>query len=663
MNFTITDQFVQQNRELLMIPAKTNMAIQGATGSGKSTGTWKIIAQNESFFGKTLFIFPTNVALQSISESCNHMFPVTPKKAIHHLLFIHHGFKTVVMDEAHFTSKEYYALYHILTKQSLRIIFISATMDQNYLHRFGFNGPLLSLPSTNGFEKKILYEEEHFPFISFPIISGKIVSTLLKIGNTGKDRILCFVATHLQCELLKCEFGNKVSSLKIFTLHGGMEPEDIQSTKLEMETSNSWVCFATNICETAITIPHINIVIDSGLRCVFQGQFSRIDYCDQVSMIQRAGRTGRTCDGTVYRIMTKDMFDHFNYQDYPNHSMDSVVLQMFNRGVDPVFYLDNEALVVIDRMKEYGIIKNGQGPTKSLSRFLEKCELEMKYGLILNHFMKKNYAPHAKSLSVLMGIVLSNYISVKPLYIIYFPHKSNRNVIKNKIGRFFKIEKDPLISYSTILFTLFLSKNPKEVAKFFSFNFKICREIWACYKRIVRFAFPLLDPPTTSLLPRMKDQDIWPLQKLQLFEWTLSMKQHLAIFFSSSPNCPISFGRNHMLEYSLEFFYHSNILLDYDPDLSYKSFKRIIPLVEKNDTIYLWTQAPPDYRDELSPLEIKIWDYRKFTKEKQKNKQLFFQCVEEIKNDIAWQPGMYKYLETRDHFQECLKIQTEGSKE
>ena len=69
------------------------------------------------------------------------------------------------------------------------------------------------------------------------------------------------------------------------------------------------IILATNIAETSLTIPGVSVVIDWCVRntCKYDTD-RRIEclqhvWCSKASAKQRMGRTGRTCEGTVYRLV------------------------------------------------------------------------------------------------------------------------------------------------------------------------------------------------------------------------------------------------------------------------------------------------------------------------------------------------------------------------
>ena len=68
------------------------------------------------------------------------------------------------------------------------------------------------------------------------------------------------------------------------------------------------IILATNIAETSITIPYVNIVVDSGYENTMSfNYFSNVDVMSlnrvtQSNVMQRRGRTGRLREGTCFHL-------------------------------------------------------------------------------------------------------------------------------------------------------------------------------------------------------------------------------------------------------------------------------------------------------------------------------------------------------------------------
>lgn len=73
---------------------------------------------------------------------------------------------------------------------------------------------------------------------------------------------------------------------------------------------------STNIAESSITVPDVGIIIDFCLSRILEADnstgFSQLTlgWASKNNLKQRAGRTGRTCNGRVYRLIYKNFYDN-----------------------------------------------------------------------------------------------------------------------------------------------------------------------------------------------------------------------------------------------------------------------------------------------------------------------------------------------------------------
>ena len=77
-----------------------------------------------------------------------------------------------------------------------------------------------------------------------------------------------------------------------------------------------------------------------------------------------------------------------------------------------------------------------------------------------------------------------------------------------------------------------------------------------------------------------------------------------------------------------------------------------IPLSESQNgsSVRLWTLSPTDYRDRPGFLYQHMCKKRSEMDERQTYRVMFDECVLEIKDEVAYRPGMYKMLDAQHHF-------------
>ncbi|KAH9608923.1 hypothetical protein KSS87_002782 [Heliosperma pusillum] len=126
--------------------------------------------------------------------------------------------------------------------------------------------------------------------------------------------ILVFLPTYYSLEQQWFLLKPFSSCFKVHILHSSVDTEQALMA-MKISKSHRKVILATNIAESSVTIPEVAYVIDTcrSLQVYWDGNRKR-DTADLVWVSksqadQRRGRTGRTCDGQVYRLVTRSFFD------------------------------------------------------------------------------------------------------------------------------------------------------------------------------------------------------------------------------------------------------------------------------------------------------------------------------------------------------------------
>jgi HrpA-like RNA helicase len=103
--------------------------------------------------------------------------------------------------------------------------------------------------------------------------------------------------------------------LDVFALHSSVDVDEaVALIGAPATPGRRRVVLATNCAESSVTLPHVKHVIDS---CTTNQlfwdasacrEYARVVYCSQSAGEQRAGRTGRTCAGTCYRLLPRQAY-------------------------------------------------------------------------------------------------------------------------------------------------------------------------------------------------------------------------------------------------------------------------------------------------------------------------------------------------------------------
>lgn len=136
------------------------------------------------------------------------------------------------------------------------------------------------------------------------------------VNGTG---CLVFVSGIQDIAVLQSKFEN-LHRFKVYALHSDIPFKDQEAVFLPVDSDKVKVIIATNVAESSITIADVDIVICLGTHKSMN--YSVDDHNSQLanswiskaSSMQRAGRTGRTRPGKVFRLYDKSLYGKF--QEY-----------------------------------------------------------------------------------------------------------------------------------------------------------------------------------------------------------------------------------------------------------------------------------------------------------------------------------------------------------
>ena len=205
-----------------------------------------------------------------------------------------------------------------------KVVIMSATMESNKLAEyFGEGTAVVDVP---GSLYDVQVEERPKEFL---------IDSILENVSLRKN-VLVFVPG-------KREISNVIEELKgtnavILPLHAEMDWEE--QNLCFKSYPNSKVIVATNVAQTSLTIPDIDVVVDTGLARIsiaedgIQGLF--LKDISQADILQRKGRAGRTKDGRYILCSDTpiDFRNEFSVPEIRRSILDRVVLQLAAVGLD-----------------------------------------------------------------------------------------------------------------------------------------------------------------------------------------------------------------------------------------------------------------------------------------------------------------------------------------
>jgi ATP-dependent helicase HrpB len=219
----------------------------------------------------------------------------------------------VILDEFHERHVETDAalafLRSVQTKRELKIILMSATLDTNILK---------VIPEAKVIE---IETSSHPVTISYlpnipSILNQSLESKVKKAILETKGDTLVFVPgmkEMIRTQIVLNSDPELKEKIHLYFLHSELSKEEQE--KVLSESHRRKVILATNIAESSITIPGIEVVIDSGIQrgsshSVWNGlKFVQDLPVTKSSAIQRTGRAGRTGPGVCHRLYSEQDFE------------------------------------------------------------------------------------------------------------------------------------------------------------------------------------------------------------------------------------------------------------------------------------------------------------------------------------------------------------------
>eukprot|EP00667_Euglena_gracilis_P001039 EG_transcript_1039 len=124
--------------------------------------------------------------------------------------------------------------------------------------------------------------------------------------------------------------------VRLFVLHSQIPLEEQKEVFSAPSADTAHVVLATNMAESSLTLPNVNVVIDSGLtkRAVYDPKWERtalnLQFTSRASGRQRAGRAGRTMPGLVFHLYPRKIFAGMAEYDDPHHTGQSPAFLYLN---------------------------------------------------------------------------------------------------------------------------------------------------------------------------------------------------------------------------------------------------------------------------------------------------------------------------------------------
>lgn len=173
---------------------------------------------------------------------------------------------------------------------------------------------------------------------------SRVIDTVKNIHeNEGEGDVLVFLTGQQEIEY-SIKSLEDLKGVELVPIYSSLESLE-QNRVFESVAGKRKIVISTNIAQTSITVPGIKFVVDSGF--VKQKMYDAKTHMDalvivpisQAAATQRAGRAGRTMNGKVFRLYSKEFFSSLQSDTVPEiqrSSLIGTVLTLKKMGIHDV---------------------------------------------------------------------------------------------------------------------------------------------------------------------------------------------------------------------------------------------------------------------------------------------------------------------------------------
>jgi ATP-dependent helicase HrpB len=189
-------------------------------------------------------------------------------------------------------------------RPDLRILVMSATLDTAQLARLLPDAPVVE-SAGRAFPVELRYRDRP----AATPIEDAVAEAVRDLVREETGSLLAFLPG--RAEIAKTAerlTGRLPQNCTVHKLHGGIEPREQDAAIRPASMGQRKIVLATSIAETSLTIDGVRLVVDSGLARVPRYEpdtgLTRLETVrvSKSSIVQRAGRAGRTAPGIALRL-------------------------------------------------------------------------------------------------------------------------------------------------------------------------------------------------------------------------------------------------------------------------------------------------------------------------------------------------------------------------
>jgi ATP-dependent helicase HrpB len=220
------------------------------------------------------------------------------------------GISCIVFDEFHERSSAIdLSLGVALEKQieglDIKILVMSATLNAKKILDYLPDSRWIEI-EDRPFPLHILKSKKSQRLVCDQLFADQLIETLQSALLKSKRDTLIFLPGLSEIRFIERNLSNKFKNFQVAILHGSIRLEE--QRQILQRVDGRRIILSTNIAESSLTIPSVDLVLDSGLekKSVTESKigFKRLELVriSQFSARQRAGRAARTGEGYCYQL-------------------------------------------------------------------------------------------------------------------------------------------------------------------------------------------------------------------------------------------------------------------------------------------------------------------------------------------------------------------------
>ena len=392
---------------MISTPTRTSAVSLSSYVSGQCTHKIGYAAEGKAFYDATTkIIYATS---GHVRRRVNRCFPSTTGLDFTDVL---------ILDEMHCGSLDnsvISCLWMYAHKRGLRVprlVLLSATPTIMDIQPQPF---IYAVPVPTPFFVDIVYMPPGLDEVKD--FAAKLAVDLLADTRCEKD-MLIFAAGSQDVDKIVSYISANCEDVVVLPAYSALGHEEINRIYEKLPVGIRKVVVATNIAETAITIPDAAIVIDTmmvkeAIASNSGGTRLETTVIKKDSAVQRAGRTGRTCPGTVYRLISESEYDALEQHrtsEIERVPLHELVMELLKIGINPL-----EAIIGISEDRVYesmrlltklGMIKTDDNDithVTAMGDFAPTVPLGVRNAAFLWNWIKSDYTMYS-------GIVIASII-------------------------------------------------------------------------------------------------------------------------------------------------------------------------------------------------------------------------------------------------------------